>query len=147
MASGVFVDTNVLVYVRDARDAEKQRSSAAWLAALWESRRGRVSTEVLHEYYVTVTAKLRPGLPIDEAREDVQSLRAWLPIPATFDLIETAWNVQDRWAFSFWDAMIVAAAQAAGCGILLTEDLSHDQQLGDVRVVNPFQLTPESLSI
>ena len=69
-----FADTNLLVYLRDARDRRKQRSAALWMAWLWESRAGRISTQVLHEYYVTVTAKLSPGLPLEEAREDVMAL-------------------------------------------------------------------------
>jgi predicted nucleic acid-binding protein len=141
-----FVDTNVLVYLRDARDPAKQASAACWLAALWESRAGRLSTQVLHEYYVTVTAKLDPGLPAGEAREDVLALYAWRPVESTVGLIEAAWDVHDRWGFSFWDSMIVAAAGAAGSAILLTEDLSHDQQFGDLRVVNPFLVLPDAFA-
>lgn len=79
-APGVFVDTNVLVYARDARDPRKQTAAAEWLAELWASRRGRISAQVLQEYYVTVTAKLDPGLSLEEAREDVIALRSWHPL-------------------------------------------------------------------
>jgi predicted nucleic acid-binding protein len=143
----VFVDTNVLVYLRDARDAAKQKSAANWLAALWETRAGRVSAQVLQEYYVTVTAKLDPGLPVQEAHEDVLALYAWRPVETTVGLIEAAFDAQDRWGFSFWDSMIVAAARAAECDVLLTEDLSHDQQLGDLRVVNPFIVGPDAFAL
>ena len=120
----VFVDTNVFVYLRDSRDPTKQRAAVEWTTHLWESRTGRVSAQVLHEYYATVTAKLDPGLPVEDAREDVRALRAWNPLEPTENLLELAWESQDRWGFSFWDSLIVAAARAEGCGILLTEDLS-----------------------
>lgn len=140
--SPVFVDTNVLVYLRDSRDPDRQRRAAEWLGHLWESRLGRLSVQVLHEYYVTVTGKLKPGLPIEDAREDVLALEAWSPLPLTVALTEGAWNAQTRWGFSFWDSLIVASAQAQGCSILLTEDLSHGQELGKLRVVSPFLESP-----
>lgn len=143
-APRVFVDTSVLVYLRDGRDPEKQRRAAEWMARLWESRAGRLSTQVLHEYYVTVTAKLDPGLTAEEAREDVLALAAWHPVGTTLGLTEAAWDIQDRWGFSFWDALIVAGARADGCDILLTEDLSHGQELDGLRVASPFEEAPEA---
>lgn len=140
----VFVDTNVFVYLRDSRDSRKQRAAAEWIGRLWESRGGRVSTQVLHEYYVTVTGRLDPGLPVEEAREDVLALRAWMPDVASLRT-EEAWDAQDRWGFSFWDALIVASARAAGCAALLTEDLGHGQDLDGLRVVDPFVQTPEEV--
>jgi predicted nucleic acid-binding protein len=140
----VFVDTNVFVHLRDSRDAEKQRRAAEWIGYLWESRLGRLSVQVLHEYYVTVTAKLDPGLPVEEAQEDILALGAWTPLPLTVPLTEDAWDIQSRWGFSFWDAMVVAAARAQRCGLLLTEDLSHDQDLDGLRVVSPFLEGPKT---
>lgn len=141
----MFVDTNVLIYHRDARDPAKQRAAAEWMALLWETRVGRLSTQVLQEYYVTVTAKLEPGLAVEDARDDVAALATWHPLEATPALIETAWQVQDRWGFSFWDSLIVAAAKAGRCGVLLTEDLQHGQDLNGLEVVNPFELSAADL--
>lgn len=143
MSTGpVFVDTNVLVYSRDSRDPDRQARALEWMAHLWDTREGRLSAQVLHEYYVTVTAKLDPGLPPEEAREDLLALSFWSPLPLTLDLTEQAWDIQDRWGFSFWDSLIVAGAQALGCRTLLTEDLQHGQELGKLRVVSPFQEGP-----
>ena len=139
----VFVDTNVLVYLRDSRDAEKQRCCAEWMSRLWGARSGRVSHQVLHEYYVTVTGKLRPGLTQAEAREDVMALQAWAPPASGVALIEAAWDIQDRWAFSFWDSLIVASAVRQNCTLLLTEDLSHGQGLDGLLVVSPFRRSPD----
>jgi predicted nucleic acid-binding protein len=138
----VFVDTNVLVYLRDARDPEKQRAAAEWMAHLWERRTGRVSGQVLQEYYVTMTAKLDPGLPVEEARDDVRSLTGWISSDPPSDLVERAWLEQDRWGFSFWDSLIVAAARSEGCAILLTEDLHDGQDLDGLQVLSPFTLSP-----
>jgi predicted nucleic acid-binding protein len=136
-----FVDTNVLVYLRDGRDPAKQRAAAEWMAHLWETRSGRISAQVIQEYYVTVTAKLTPGMPPGEARDDIRALQMWAPPSPSSDVIEAAWIEQDRWGFSFWDSMIVGAARAQRCRILLTEDLTHGQDLDGIRVVSPFAET------
>jgi predicted nucleic acid-binding protein len=138
-AERVFVDTNVLVYARDASDPAKQRIAEELLRQLWTERRGAISTQVLNEYYVTVTQKLRPGRSAALAREDVRLLSTWQPIPQDLALTEAAWRIQDRYQTSWWDALIVAAAQRADCALLASEDLSHGMQFDQVRVVNPFR--------
>ena len=145
MSGPIFVDTNVLVYARDASEPERQPVAARWLDALWRAQAGRLSTQVLHEYYVTVTGKLRPGLPVEEARRDVRSLRAWMPIPLGADLIERAWSLQDRVSINFWDALIVAAAHAASCTVLLSEDMQDGMRLDGLRVVDPFAHDPRDV--
>ncbi len=144
MIDAVFVDTNVLVYARDASESAKQARAAEWMQRLWQERRGRISMQVLQEYYVTVTQKLKPGLSPLSARADVRALMSWEPIEAG-DLMPRAWHVQDTYKLSFCDSLIVAAAQVADATVLLTEDLSDGQMYGDVRVVNPFVHDPYSL--
>jgi predicted nucleic acid-binding protein len=145
MTAPVFVDTNVLVYSRDSRDAAKQQRAHDWLDFLWESKRGRLSRQVLQEYYVTVTQKLKPGMAVEEARADVRALYHWLaPIEAEA-LLESAWTLQDRFSLSFWDALVVGAAECAGCTHLVSEDLQSAQGLGGIRVVNPFETHPSEL--
>lgn len=141
----VFVDTNVLVYARDASEPDKQPIAMRWMDALWATRAGRLSVQVLQEYYVTVTAKLDPGLEPREARADVRRLGVWDPLPIDLSLQEAAWDVQDRYGFSFWDATIVAAARRLGCRTLLSEDLQVGQDLDGLAVVNPFASGPEDV--
>lgn len=138
----VFVDTNVLVYARDASEPEKQPLATAWMQALWDSRRGRISVQVLQEYYVTVTKKLDPGLERAIARADIRAMGAWNPLPVDRALLEDAWQIEDRYGFSLWDATIVAAARRCGCRYLLTEDLQAGQDLDGTVVVNPFASRP-----
>jgi predicted nucleic acid-binding protein len=145
MTDRVFVDTNVLVYSRDASEPPKQKQAMAWMARLWSEQTGRLSFQVLNEFYVTVTNKLQPGMDRQSAREDVRSLLAWRPIPLDIRVVEGAWRIQDRYKFSWWDALIVSAAQVSDCRYLLTEDLQETLNMGNVEVINPFRTPPESI--
>lgn len=145
MSGTVFVDTNVLVYVRDRTDEGKQRRAAEWMAALWDESRGRISVQVLQEYYVTLTRKLDPPRSREEARDDVASLSTWNPVLLDAAVMERAWEVEDRYGLSWWDALIVGAALAAECRWLLTEDLQDGQDFFGLTVVNPFRCAPGEL--
>lgn len=143
MTAPVFVDTNVLVYAVDTADAAKHRAAAEWRAELWRSRRGRVSYQVLQEFYVQAVRKNPKSA--EAARAEVRDLFAWQPASIDDAVIEAAWGLQHRFSLSFWDALIVSAAQRLGCRFLLTEDLSHGQVLDGLRVVSPFQALPAEL--
>jgi predicted nucleic acid-binding protein len=145
MIGPIFVDTNVLVYVRDRTDPDKQRRAAEWMAALWDDGAGRLSSQVLQEYYVTLTRKLDPPRIREEARDDVGALGAWNPLPISPAVLETAWDVEDRYGISFWDALIVGAAHHLGCSWLLSEDLQDGQDILGIRVMNPFQHRPDEV--
>lgn len=147
MNDRVFVDTNILVYSRDASEPEKQQQAMAWMAHLWSSQSGRLSFQVLNEYYVTVTQKLKPGLDRQKTRDDIRAFLTWKPQVMDENVLQSAWLIQDRFHFSWWDALIVSAAQMSGCRYLLTEDLQEDQILGDVQVINPFSHTHQSLGL
>jgi predicted nucleic acid-binding protein len=141
----VFVDTNVLVYARDTADAARHARASEWIAYLWERGEGRLSMQVLQEYYVTTTRKLHPGLEPEDARADVVDLAVWSPVVADPRMIASAWSIEDRFGLSFWDALIVAAAQVARCDVLLTEDLQHDADLDGVRITDPFRVEPAGI--
>jgi predicted nucleic acid-binding protein len=145
MSAKVFVDTNVLVYSRDASELEKQPQALQWMARLWETGRGRLSFQVLQEFYVTVTQKLKPGLEVSSAQNDVRALLSWRPIPVEARVMEGAWFIQERYGLGWWDALIVAAAQLSDCHFLLTEDLQENQVLGKLEVINPFHRSPDSI--
>jgi predicted nucleic acid-binding protein len=143
MTGTYFVDTNVFVYARDAGESAKQARAAAWIEHLWQTRLGRISYQVLQEYYQVVTQRLTPGLHPESARHDVRDLLAWQPVTVDAAVLEKAWTVQDRYSCSWWDALIIGAAQRAGCEFLLTEDLQPGQDLGGLQVVNPFEAEPD----
>jgi predicted nucleic acid-binding protein len=142
----VFVDTNVLLYRHDIAKPEKQEAAEAWLAHLWRMRSGRLSMQVLQEFYLNATQKLKPGLNRQVARQEIQDLTTWHPIPMDFEVVKDAWALQDRYDLSFWDSLIAAAARLSGCRFLLTEDLQHNQDLNGVRVLSPFIARPSSFS-
>jgi len=142
MTGPVFVDTNVLLYAFDEADPIKQAAAQAWRAALWKSRAGRISFQVLQEFYVNVRQKWPSAA--EAARAEIRDLLAWHPVAIDGALLERGWKTQDRYRLSFWDAMIVAAANVSGCGYLLTEDLQSGQTLDGVTVVSPFHTSPES---
>ncbi len=144
MNAPVFVDTNVLIYAMDEADRDKQDAARRWRTALWETRRGRTSFQVLEEFYAKVTKKWPAAR--EQARAEVRDLLAWRPVQVEGEVIERAWKLQDRYRLSFWDALIVAAAKSASCRYLLTEDLQSDQSLDGVRVVDPFLCGPDSLA-
>jgi predicted nucleic acid-binding protein len=138
MTAPVFVDANVLVYRVDSSNPDKQGLAKEWLDHLWKSRSGRLSQQVLNEFYNCVTRKLRPGLDRDRAQAAVKVYGAWKPLPVDRQLVDQAFRIEQRFGLSFWDSLIVAAAQAARCRVLLTEDLQHGQDLDGVMVMNPF---------
>jgi predicted nucleic acid-binding protein len=140
-----FVDSNLLVYTRDSSNPVKQQTALKWMTALWQSQRGRLSTQVLNEFYVVVTRKLKPTVISAIARKDVQDLMRWQPIAIDSQVIEKAWIVQDDFHLSWWDSLIVASAQIANCQYLLTEDLQHNQQLDSIKVINPFIVLPQDI--
>ncbi|OQW97604.1 MAG: hypothetical protein BWK77_01325 [Verrucomicrobia bacterium A1] len=141
-----FVDTNVLVYGRDASEVGKQPVARLWMQRLWEERAGRTGIQVLNEYFVTVTTRLKPGLPAVDAWRDVTRLFAWNPTPLDRHVLARAREIQVRFRLSWWDSLIVAAAGVSGCSHLLTEDLQDGQNLEGVLVVNPFRHNPDELS-
>ena len=107
---------------------------------LWRSRRGRTSFQVLQEFYVQA-CRLNPQA-LKAARAEVENLLAWNPVVCDEAVLLDAFASQERFRLSFWDALILAAARAAGCRYLLTEDLQPGQDLDGIVVVSPFKITP-----
>ena len=143
MIAPVFVDASVLVCARDANEAVKQSRAADWIARLWSERAGRTSMQVLSEYYVTVTRKIRPAMSTDAAWNDVRSYFAWQPQPIDRALLQGAREIEQRYRLSWWDSMVVAAAQLQDCAVLLTEDFPDGAAFGSVTVRSPFTLSAE----
>ena len=140
MTAAVFVDTNVFVYARDTSEPTKQSAAARWLEQLWIEQRGRTSIQVLNEFYVTVTRKLDPGMTPGNAWADVRALFSWDPQPVDRQLLLRAQEVERRHGFSWWDSMIVAAAQLQNCSLLLSEDLQDGWSCDGITVCNPFRM-------
>lgn len=136
MSGEVFVDTNVLVYQVDESELEKQLQARRWIEQLWQHDSGRVSVQVLQEFYSTVTRRLSQAVSKEDARRAVRRLGAWNPVLLDGETLEQGFRLEERFELAWWDALIVAAAQAAACRYLLTEDLQHDQTFEGLRVIN-----------
>jgi predicted nucleic acid-binding protein len=138
MNARVFVDTNVLVYAHDRSTGEKHETARAVLEDLWRRRAGVLSTQVVQEFYVNVRRKARKPIDRNEALRLVEDYLAWEVVVNDAGSILEALAVEARYDLSFWDALIVQAANAAAVDILLTEDLRHGQVYGAVEARNPF---------
>jgi predicted nucleic acid-binding protein len=136
-----FLDTNVLLYWIDPTDHAKHVVARSWVEAIWEARCGSVSWQVLNEFYSNATRKL--GIPSRGARALVEEYGTWAPITFDLPLLRRAWYWTDRASVAYWDALVVAAAETAGCKYLLSEDFQAGRKFGDLTVVNPFLAGPE----
>ncbi len=143
--TAVFVDTKVLIYGEDAAHPKKQAQAIEWLGELWRLRCGRLSSQVLSEFYVNVTRKIKPPMPSGDARAEVRRYQRWQPWPIDLATVESAWAIESRFGLSYWDALIVAAARQCGCSLVLSEDMQHEQRIDSVRIVNPFMVGPALL--
>jgi predicted nucleic acid-binding protein len=143
----VFLDTNVLLYCYDRANLPKRESARQWVVDCWNRRCGRVSTQVLNEFYANAQKKYASIIGRGDARAEVRRYQSWQPWCLDHPTIESAWAVEARYGFSYWDSLMIAAAQAMGCTHMLTEDLQHDQLVDQLRIINPFRLTPEQLHV
>ena len=139
MTGKVFVDTNILLYAHDADAGAKGRTAEARVKELWVSGNGVLSVQVLQEFYVNVTRKIRDPLPIPVAREILRTYRVWVRTATTADTLLRATEISELAKLSFWDSLIIASAEEVGASELLSEDLSHGQKIAGVRIVNPFR--------
>ena len=138
MTENTFVDTNIFVYFRDSANESKQLIASECLSKLWENKTGYISTQVLNEYFVTVTKKIRIPLSVSDAWSDIEELEKWNPVNLDFELLKTAYQAISNYSLSWWDALIIAAAKVCGCEAILSEDFSTEKDYFGVRVINPF---------
>ncbi len=138
MTGPVFVDSNILIYAHDAEAGTKQRRAKEQVQELWENAQGRLSTQVLQEFYVVVTQKIAKPVPRAVAREIVRDYGTWVHTQTTPATIVRASELSEVWKISFWDSLIVASAGEMGASRLLSEDFSHGQVIAGVKVLNPF---------
>jgi predicted nucleic acid-binding protein len=138
MIDKLFVDSNILIYAHDADAGAKRQRAADCLRELWGSRRGRLSTQVLQEFYVNVTGKIKTPIAKPLARETVRNYAPWVQSLITPGTVVRASEIAEIWRVSLWDSMILAAAEQSQAAQLLTEDLKHGEVIAGIRIVNPF---------
>jgi predicted nucleic acid-binding protein len=133
-----FVDTNVLIYAHDVDAGRKHDVAKAVLRDLWAERAGVLSTQVLQEFYVNATRKLKKSLARQEARSVVETYAAWCVDSITPVDVSAAFQIEDRARIGFWDALILAVALRSGARRVLSEDLNAGQKIAGLTIHNPF---------
>jgi predicted nucleic acid-binding protein len=138
MNGNVFLDTNVLVYANDTAEPGKQQAARTLLKEVLQAENGVISVQVLSEFWVTVTRKIRTPIALQTARQEVELLHLMTIVDLDSALFFDAIRLQQLHQISYWDAQIIAAADTAGCTVLYSEDLNAGQKYANVTVVNPF---------
>jgi predicted nucleic acid-binding protein len=135
MSDRIFLDTNILVYAFDRDEPSKRARSLAILSGDDELV---LSTQVLQEFYVAVTRKLKRPLSEADAEAAVRELVRLEVVGVDTTMVLDAIVTHRAHSLSFWDALIVRSASAAGCDRLFSEDMQHGRDLHSVRIENPY---------
>ena len=138
MAQKYFVDTNILIYAHDRAAGSKHDRARQVLDRLWTSGEGVLSTQVLQELCINLRRKVTHTLPVEEIRQLIQDYLSWEIVVNTPESVIQALEIEVRYKISFWDALLLHAAESSGAAILYSEDLSARQHYGSVQVVNPL---------
>src|SRR5260370_985331 len=133
MNGRTFVDTNVLIYAHDVDAKSKHATAKNILRELWSERTGVLSMQVLQEFYVNVTRKIRSPLPKESARLVVSSYSIWC-METTPAELSVAFRIENESQIGFWDSLIVPAAVQSGAARLLSEDLNPWQKIAGLRI-------------
>jgi predicted nucleic acid-binding protein len=138
MTDSYFLDTNVLVYAHDSAHPSKQAKAQRLISEGLADDRLVLSAQVLSEFFVVTTQKIKIPLTAPKARAELDILRLARVIEIDADLVLAAVDERIHHRVSFWDGLILSAAHRAGCKTLYSEDLSHNQTFHGLQVVNPF---------
>lgn len=133
-----FVDTNILVYAHDRSAGVKHQRARMLIEQIWNSGRGVLSTQVLQELCINLRRKVSRPMPVDEVRLLIRDYSTWEVITNTPESVLQALDIETRYKTSFWDALILQAAESSGASILYSEDLAAGQRYGNIEIVNPL---------
>ncbi|NWF76795.1 MAG: PIN domain-containing protein [Nitrospirae bacterium] len=135
----VFVDTNVIVYAYDKDADKKHKIAVSLMKDLWHSGLGIISTQVLQEFFITLTKKIPRPLKVAVVRETIKRLSRWDVVLIDVDIMIRATEIQERYKYSFWDSLIIASAIGSGAKAIFSEDLADGQTIQGVVIKNPFK--------
>jgi predicted nucleic acid-binding protein len=134
-----FVDTNILIYAHDRDAGPKHERARQLIEHLWTTGQGALSTQVLQELCVNLRRRVARPLPSDEIAKLIEDYLSWEIVTNTPQSIIKALAIEARYKVSYWDALILQAAESCGATVLYSEDLSHGQRYSGVEVVNPLR--------
>lgn len=138
MADKYFVDTNILLYAHDRSAGLKHERARQLIERLWISGQGVLSTQVLQELCINLRRKLARPLPVEEVRRLIQDYLSWEIVVNTPASVIQALEIEVRYKTSFWDALVLQAAESSGAAVLYSEDLAAGQKYGPIQVINPL---------
>jgi predicted nucleic acid-binding protein len=138
MADKYFVDTNILIYAHDRSTGVKHERARQLIERLWTSGQGVLSTQVLQELCFNLQHKVANPVPVDEIRGLIRDYLSWEIVGNGPEAVIQALEIEVRYKTSFWDALILQAAEQCGAAVLYSEDLAGKQSYGTVQVVNPL---------
>jgi predicted nucleic acid-binding protein len=138
MPDKYFVDTNILMYAHDRAAGVKHERARRLVERLWISGQGVLSTQVLQELCINLRRKIVRPLPVEEVRRLLQDYLSWEIVTNTPSSVIQALEIEVRYKTSFWDALVLQAAEVAGAVVLYSEDLAAGQKYGPIQVVNPL---------
>ena len=138
MSDKHFLDTNILVYAYDSSDPEKQARAQTLLTQGIEQEDAVLSAQVLGEFFVVVTRRIKEPLSAEQAEQVIDLLSILPVVEVDVKLVKRAIILHKESQASYWDSLIVSAAERAGCTKILSEDLNAGQAYFDMKVEDPF---------
>jgi len=138
MPDKYFVDTNILIYAHDRSTGLKHERARQLVERLWISGQGVLSTQVLQELCINLRRRIAHPLPVEDVRGLIQDYLSWEIVVNTPASVLQALDIEVRYKTSFWDALVLQAAESSGAAILYSEDLAARQRYGAVHVINPL---------
>jgi predicted nucleic acid-binding protein len=134
-----FVDTNILIYAHDREAGLKHERARQLIEHLWTTGQRALSMQVLQELCVNLRRRVAHPLPSEEIAKLIEDYLSWEIVINTPQAIVAALGIEVRYKVSYWDALILHAAESCGAAVLYSEDLSHGQRDGGVEVVDPLR--------
>ena len=144
MTMRFFIDTNILIYSRDQNDPAKRELAILWLAELAKRDIATINLQVINEITHVILRKF-PAMRVEDLRRWIGALRDWGSTPVDEDVVELAWTIRADYGFSWFDCLLLAAADLLGCTHFLSEDLSHGQRVRGLIVVDMTKVSCEAI--
>ena len=133
-----FIDSNVLVYAYNEAEPQKQRIATGLIARFLENRNAAVSVQVLGEFFRVVTRRIPRPLSVGQATAVIDVIGSLQVLDIDIAMVRRAIATHSRYGVNYWDSLIIAAAERAGCSAILSEDFNTGQSYHGILAVNPF---------
>ena len=140
MSDKFFFDTNILVYANDGENQTKQEIASNLIKTTMIDETAVISVQVLSEFWVTVTQKIAEPMSQSFAEHQIEILSSMKVVELDYDIFRDALTIQKMNKLSYWDSLIISAANSANCSIIYSEDLNHGQEIMNMKIINPFKL-------